>query len=471
VARDAAERTNRAKSLFLANMSHELRTPLNAILGYAQLLKRDRNLTKWQWDASNTIQQSGEHLLTLITDILDLAKIEAGKIGIQLGPVDINGFLHGICNIIRIKTEEKVLAFGCDIAPDVPAYVQTDHKHLRQVLLNLLSNAVKFTDMGRVDLRVKLLSQSQGEAHLRFEVCDTGTGIAGDQLEVIFQPFEQVGDARHRAGGTGLGLGISQQLVRLMGGEIHVESTLGQGSCFSFDMTAMLVDSTFAASPMSGDVTGYSGPRKRILVVDDTEANRTVLTDTLNSLGFEISQAINGSEALTLAQATLPDLVLMDIRMPVMGGVEAMRRMQHIPDLRGIPIIAVSAGVSQSDQADSMTAGAKAFLTKPIESTSMLFEIGKLLDLTWVFAPSQQMSSTINNFEQFVVPEQAEMESLRELAKAGNMRAIREKADQLAILDARYSPFADKIRVLALGYQSKAVLRLVEKHATPKQVN
>jgi len=472
VACDAAEGTNRAKSMFIANMSHELRTPLNAILGYAQLLKRDRNLTKWQWDASNTIQQSGEHLLTLITDILDLSKIEAGKIEIQLSPVDMTSFLRGICNIIRIKAEEKGLAFDCDIAPDVPAYLQTDQKHLRQVLLNLLSNAVKFTDEGRVDLRVRVLSPPQTEASLRFEVSDTGTGIAGDQLETIFQPFEQVADASHRAGGTGLGLGISQQLVRLMGGEVRVESSLGHGSCFSFEMTAMLVTSTIAASPMSRDVTGYAGLRRRILVVDDTEANRAVLTEILDGLGFEISQAINGSEALSSAQETLPDLILMDIRMPVMGGVEAMRCMQQIPNLRCIPIIAVSAGVSQSDQADSMSAGAKAFLTKPIENTRMLLEIGNLLDLIWTFAPSQQRSPTTDNLtEQFVVPEPAAMESLRELAKAGNMRAIREKADQLAALDIRYRPFAEKISVLALGYQSKAVLRLVEKHATPKQVN
>jgi signal transduction histidine kinase/DNA-binding NarL/FixJ family response regulator len=470
-ARDAAEGTNRAKSVFLANMSHELRTPLNAILGYAQLLKRDRNLTKWQWEASNTIQQSGEHLLMLITDILDLSKIEAGKIELHLSPVDLTSFLHGIANIIRIKAKEKGLHFGCDFAPDVPAYVQTDQKHLRQVLLNLLSNAVKFTDHGCVNLRVKVLSQSHGEASLHFEVRDSGTGIAGNQLERIFLPFEQVGDEQHRAGGTGLGLGISQQLVRLMGGEIRVESGLGQGSCFAFNLPARLIDSAQTVSPTSGQVTGHQGPRKKILVVDDIEANRAVLTETLSGLGFEISQATNGLEAVTFAEAAPPDLVLMDIRMPVMDGLEAMRRMQGIPDLCKIPIIAVSAGVSQSNQADSITAGAKAFLTKPIENAHLLQAVGRLLDVTWIHeAPPQTSSGTSDHGEQFVVPEPVQMESLRELAKTGNMRAIREKVDQFAALDARYRPFADRISVLALGYQSKAVLRLVEKHATPKQV-
>ncbi|HTF64114.1 MAG TPA: ATP-binding protein, partial [Edaphobacter sp.] len=217
MARDSAEGANRAKSMFLANMSHELRTPLNAILGYAQLLKRDHTLNKWQSDATDTIQQSGEHLLMLIVDILDLSKIEAGKIEMQVAPVDIASFLQGICNIIRIKADEKALDFRCHFAADLPEAVLTDQKRLRQVLLNLLSNAVKFTDHGSVDLEVKLVSQSHGNAQLLFEVRDTGTGIANEALGKIFQPFEQVGDEQRRAGGTGLGLAISRQLVRLMG--------------------------------------------------------------------------------------------------------------------------------------------------------------------------------------------------------------------------------------------------------------
>jgi signal transduction histidine kinase/DNA-binding NarL/FixJ family response regulator len=471
VARDTAEGANLAKSTFLANMSHELRTPLNAILGYAQLLKRDRNITKWQAEAYSTIQQSGEHLLTLIVDILDISKIEAGKLELQLSPLDMTGFMHGIANIIRIKAEEKALDFGCDIASDVPPFVQADQKHLRQVLLNLLSNAVKFTDQGRVDLQVMVLSQSCEEVRLRFEVRDSGTGIAEDQLEKVFRPFEQVGDEQHRSGGTGLGLSISRQLVRLMGGEIRVESTLSQGSCFWFEMPALLVGSEQTMSPMSGQVISYGGLRRKVLVVDDIDANRSVLTDILGSLGFEVSQAVNGLEAVTFAQAAPPDLILMDIRMPVMDGLEATRQMQEIPDLRLIPVIAVSAGVTQDKQADCMAAGAKGFLTKPIENACLFQEIGRLLDLTWTREVPQRTGSPVDNHvEQFVVPEPAQMESLRELAKAGNMRAIRDKADQLTALDAQYRPFANRITELAIGYQSKAVLRLVEKHAAQKQV-
>jgi CheY-like chemotaxis protein len=207
------------------------------------------------------------------------------------------------------------------------------------------------------------------------------------------------------------------------------------------------------------------------MVVDDTDANRAVLTDTLGSLGFDVSEAVNGLEAVTFAQASPPDLILMDVRMPVMDGLEAMRRMQQMPDLRMVPVIAVSAGVTQDEQDDCMAAGAKAFLTKPIENTYMLEEIGRLLDLTWIRDSSQPALSSANDgVEQFAIPEFAEMESLRGLAKAGNMRAIREKADYLAALNPQFRPFADKITQLALGYQSKALLRLVEKHALQKQM-
>jgi signal transduction histidine kinase/DNA-binding NarL/FixJ family response regulator len=471
VARDVAEGANRAKSMFLANMSHELRTPLNAILGYAQLLKRDPNLTTWQASASETIQQSGEHLLMLITDILDLSKIEAGKTGLELGPVDTTAFLHGIANIIRIRTEEKALNFACDITTDLPAFVQVDQKRLRQVLLNLLSNAVKFTDRGRVGLRVKVLSQSKEQVQLRFEVEDSGIGIAGDDLEKIFRPFEQVGDEQRRSGGTGLGLSISRQLVRLMGSEIEVKSTPNQGSCFSFEVSARVVGFERSVSQTSGHASGYRGPRKKVMVVDDIDANRAVLTDTLGSLGFDVSEAVNGLEAVTSAQASPPDLILMDVRMPVMDGLEAMRQMQHMSNLRMVPVIAVSAGVTQDEQDDCMSAGAKAFLTKPIENAHMLQEIGRLLELSWIRdSPQPVLSSANDGVEQFAIPESAEMESLRGLAKAGNMRAIREKVDDLAALNPQYRPFADKITQLALGYQSKALLRLVEKHALQKQL-
>jgi signal transduction histidine kinase/DNA-binding NarL/FixJ family response regulator len=470
LARDTADRANRAKSTFLANMSHEFRTPLNAILGYAQLLKRSPQTTKWQSDAYQTIHQSGEHLLMLIVDLLDLSKIEAEKLELQLSTVHMPAFLQGIASIIRIKANEKALEFECEFSPNLPSYIQADQKHLRQVLLNLLSNAIKFTDRGRVTLEVTVLSQSREEVQLRFGVRDTGSGIPQDHLETIFRPFEQLGDEQSRSGGTGLGLSISRKLVRLMGGEIQVESTPGQGSIFSFEVGALVAEYEGSASLLGGQVLAYNGPRKRVLVVDDIDANRFVLADTLGQLGFEIEQAANGLEALKAAQSTPTDLVLMDVRMPVMDGLETMRQMRQNPELSHVPIIAVSAGVTKNEQEECLAAGAKAFLTKPIDEASMLKQIGSLLDLTWINDIPQQTLPAMNYpGEHFVLPEPEQMESLRDLAKTGNMRAISEKAESLATSDARYRPFADKITELARGYQSRALLHMMEKHVARQQ--
>jgi CheY-like chemotaxis protein/anti-sigma regulatory factor (Ser/Thr protein kinase) len=466
LARDTAESASRAKSMFLANMSHELRTPLNAILGYAQLLLRERNLTASQVAACNTIQQSGEHLLMLIVDILDLAKIEAGKLELQLGAVDLRAFLQGIADPHPGGEQSaRFCVYACVRSSGI---VQLDQKRLRQILLNLLSNAVKFTDQGRVDLRVKLLSQSSGEVQLSFEISDTGTGILPDQLETVFRPFEQVGDMQHRAGGTGLGLSISRQLIQLLGSEIQVQSSWGHGSCFSFVLStvAMAADRTAAAA--DGSVVGYRGPRKHLLLADDIEANRTVLSEILIALGFEVTLANDGLEALTNARSRIPDLILMDVRMPVMGGLEAMRHMQALPDLREVPVIALSAEATDEKQSDCMAAGAKAFLTKPIDFPTLFHEIGRLLNVTWIREIRNTDSSPVyESIEQSGIPDPEQMEALRVLAKAGNMRAIRKKAEELALLNKHYRPFTDRIIQLSIGYESKALLRLVEKHAQP----
>ena len=231
-AKERAEVASEAKSAFLASMSHELRTPLNGILGYAQILQRDNMLDNRQTAGLNVIQRSGEQLLMLINDILDFAKSEAGKLELYLTDIQLERFLRTVAEIINVKATEKRLDFVCDLAPDLPGWVRADEKRLRQTLLNLLSNAVKFTDSGQVSLRVSLSSPTR----LRFEVRDTGIGIGADQLEAIFQPFEQAGEAQRRLGGTGLGLAISRQYVRLMGGDIQVESRVGQGSTFWFDL-------------------------------------------------------------------------------------------------------------------------------------------------------------------------------------------------------------------------------------------
>jgi signal transduction histidine kinase/CheY-like chemotaxis protein len=469
IAKTAAESANRAKSDFLANMSHELRTPLNAILGYAQLLRRDPGLNERQESAARTIHQSGAHLLTLITDILDLSKIEAGKFELCPASFDLHGFLHGVADIIRVRTEEKALAFFCEAPDDMAGFVSADEKRLRQVLLNLLGNAVKFTDRGEVGLRVSIMSRTATEARIRFEVRDSGVGIAEDQLEAIFLPFEQVGDMQRRAGGTGLGLSISRQLLGLMASALQVESEPGHGSRFWFELD-MPVVAAKSALPAAAAITGYTGPRQSVLIVDDMPENRALLADALGGLGFETRQAVNGLEALEQAQAMRPDLILMDVRMPVMDGLEATRRIREVEALRSVPIVTVSAGVAPDDQARSLAAGANSFLTKPIEYKELIRTITRQLQPDWIKREPDQPALSSSDPGSIIAPPPAELEVLHRLAMAGNMRDIKSRAEHLTSLDPCYRPFADQLRHLAGAYKSQAVLNLVERHLDLEQV-
>jgi PAS domain S-box-containing protein len=455
-ARHAAEAANRAKSVFLANMSHELRTPLNGILGYAQILERDPAMGARQLAGIDVIRKSGEHLLTLINDILDMAKIEAGKM--ELYPVDIPlaRFVQTIAEIMAVKAEQKNLLLVCDLAPDLPAHILADEKRLRQVLLNLLSNAIKFTDLGQVTLQVRFVPPDR----LGFEVRDTGIGIAVDQLGIIFEPFEQAGDVRRHLAGTGLGLSISRQYVRLMGGEIQVDSEVGQGSTFRFDIQAPPLQ-TAATVTTTGTVTGYEGPRRKVLVVDDIAENRAVAAGLLAPLGFEVVEAANGREGVEVAQRLLPDLILMDIAMPELDGLAATRRLRQMDAFRDVPILAMSASVSASDSEQSLAAGMNVFLAKPLDADKLLGQIARLLQLEWIYGPE---AATPLAEGPIVAPPAEELEVLYRMAQAGNMREIIAQAERLAKLDERYRTFAGQLSALAKGYQSKALLHLVEEY-------
>jgi PAS domain S-box-containing protein len=467
-ARLAADAANRAKSDFLANMSHELRTPLNAILGYAQLLQKEKTLSERQTAGLSAIRQSGEHLLTLINDILDFAKVETGKLALNPTDIQLVEFLRTISEMISVKANQKGLDFISDIAPDLPNRIRVDERRLRQILLNLLSNAVKFADRGQVILRVRFLPP----ARLRFAVQDTGTGIAEDQLKAIFQPFEQVGEMQRRLGGAGLGLAISRQLVQLMGSDIQVESRVGQGSTFSFELDVPLVEGELAPQPLESVVTGYHGPRKKILVVDDAAENRAMVVDMLGPLGFEVAEAENGCDALEKVQTLRPHLILMDSVMPEMDGLEATRRLHQLPDFREVPIIAISASASGDDEQDSLAAGANAFLPKPIDLGRLLAQIATLLALDWIYelpqvrpAPEPEALGPLP-----ALPEE-EMEILHRLALLGNMQDILQRANYLSALDERYRPFTDRLCMLAKGYQSQAILNLVERHLEAGQAS
>jgi len=331
-------------------------------------------------------------------------------------------------------------------------------------LLNLLSNAVKFTSRGQVKLRLRLTSSSR----LRFEVQDTGVGIPQDQLEMIFQPFEQAGDTQRRLGGTGLGLTISRQLAHLMNSEIMVESHVGQGSTFWFELEAPVVQAASLPAPMLTEaaVSGYEGARKTILVVDDVAENRQVAADMLCPLGFTVTEAANGREGLEKAQALQPDLILMDIVMPEMDGLETMCRLRQ--GGKEVPVIAISASASGDTEADSLAAGANAFLPKPVELGRLLTQIGALLKLSWTY--EQPGAWTPEPVVPELLPAQ-EMETLYRLARLGNMREIVQWATQLGGRDERYRPFAAKLCKLANNYQSQAILNLAEQCLKEKGIH
>jgi signal transduction histidine kinase/CheY-like chemotaxis protein len=473
----------RQRSQFLAQMSHELRTPLNAIIGYAQLLQRDQDrVSRQQLVAGlSTIHESGQHLLTLINDILDLARVEAGKMALHPAAVHLGSFLRVVADIMRVKAEEKGLAFSYEAAPGLPESVAIDETRLRQVLLNLLGNAVKFTDTGKVALRVLPAPTRQGAegqepeegaTRLRFEVADSGIGMNAQQLARLFQPFEQVAaDVQRREGGTGLGLAISQQIVRLMGGTIGVVSEPGKGSTFSFELTVPVTGSRPASVASPHTIVGYEGERKRVLIADDVPQNRAMLVDLLHAVGFIVAAASNGLECLVLLDSFKPDLVVMEVMMPVMDGNETTRRIRHTPQWSRLPVIAVTASASREDEARCLEAGVNEFLAKPVDHDALLRAIGSLLSLQWTFGkPAQEAGTGVEEGADIVAPPAQEIETLWQLARIGSMREIRERASYLRALDPAYAPFAARLETLAQGYHSKELAAFVARYRTEDAV-
>jgi PAS domain S-box-containing protein len=470
-----AQRLARQRSEFLTQMSHELRTPLNGILGFAQILQRDKQLSERQQRGLSIIEQSGQHLLALINDILDLARIDAAKLELAPTELELPAFLSVVGDIVRVKAEEKGLLFTHRVDTRLPAAVSADEKRLRQVLLNLLSNAVKFTDRGEVSLRVQLLGQSEAGARIRFEVSDDGIGMTEAELGRLFQPFEQVGDIRRRQGGTGLGLAISRELVRLMGGEIGVSSVPGQGSSFWFHVDLpVLAEAAIVARPI-GIPSGYEGRRRKILIADDTPQNRAVLADGLSVLGFEVHVAMDGAQALEMALARRPDLAVLDIMMPVMDGLEAARRIRALTELRDMPIIAASGNTAASVEEDSRMAGVNAFLPKPIEQARLAEMVGRLLELTWIYEEDpgrkagEAAAPTLDaapEDAQFEAPPPERLQAIHRLARMGFMSRVRQEATALREADERYAPLSRELSRLADNLRSTELMQLLERLGT-----
>jgi signal transduction histidine kinase/ActR/RegA family two-component response regulator len=390
IEKERAEVASQAKTDFLTRMSHELRTPLNAIMGYAQILEMDRGLSDRHRQIVQTMHESGDHLLKLIIDILDLSRIESGHTDLHPSPVQTRALVNQLENVLAIKAAEKALTLFTHCGDGVPHTILVDEQRLRQVLFNLLGNALKFTVNGTVQLSVSRLPDeptqaggAQGTCNVRFAVEDSGPGIRHEDQIRIFDPFEQAGDARSRAQGTGLGLAISRQLVRLMGGELHLRSSEGQGSCFWFDLTLPITSDAPAKQEAARTFAGYDGPRRCVLIVDDVATNRQLLTELLAPLGFDTQEAVDGHQALQLALHRPPDLILMDQAMPVMDGLEATRQLRAHAATRETPIVVLTANASSQHRQLAMLAGATAFLAKPFDHTELLGLIGQGLGLSW----------------------------------------------------------------------------------------
>jgi len=472
-AKDAAEVANRAKSAFLANMSHELRTPLNGILGYTQILLRDRTLTTKQKEGIQIIQHSGLHLLTLINDILDIAKIEAEKL--ELAPQDfyLPACLEGVVDLCRIKADQKDVAFIYR-AEELPSTVYGDDKRLRQVLLNLLSNAIKFTQQGTVTLEVKGRRQETREKTsngrqetvygVRFQIEDTGAGIASNHLEDIFLPFEQMGDRQQKMEGTGLGLTIARRLVELMGGTLQVTSQIGKGSQFGFELALLGTIDVIppSSSSLEQTIQGYEGTARKILVVDDRPDNRAVVVDLLQPLGFRLMEASNGQEGLERVLQHQPDAIIADLIMPVMNGFELTRQLRQIPEFREVPIIASSASVFEFNRKASQEAGFNDFLPKPIQVEDLLKILQKYLNLAWICENELNPLPQSYPVGELVLPPQPELKVLYEAAQIGHIERIVQEAIRLEALDSRYAAFAARVKQFAEQFDDVAIVKLIE---------
>ncbi len=454
-AKEAAEVANHAKSEFLANISHEFRTPLNAILGYTQILIRTKSLTKKQKEAIDTIHHSSEHLLMMINELLDLSRIEARKLELEPADVYLPGFLKGIVEIARIRAQQEGISFECEIAPDLPIGVHVDGKRLRQILINLLGNGIKFTEQGRVLFRVlnnrfsaKERNAKSLTANIRFQVEDMGIGIPSDKLEDIFLPFQQVHTGQPSTEGTGLGLPISRKLISTMGSELHVRSVVGQGTTFWFDLEVPKVEGIIVSEAQpSHHVFDLKGETRKIVIVDDKDKNRAVLKDMLVPLGFKIVEATDGHDALAKATTFHPDIILMDLIMPVMDGFETTRRIRQVPELQGVIVVGISANAFATARQESLRAGCDDFLVKPIQLNDLLEKLHVHLKLEWLDEGKHEAQTTETELKQqpIVAPPAEELVALYELTVAGDVKSILERIKEIEAVKPALAAFAAQV--------------------------
>ena len=387
LARDAAEAANKAKSVFLANMSHELRTPLNAILGFSQLMVRDTSLRESQRESLDIINNSGKHLLNLINDVLEIAKIEAGKVQLELSNFDLHEMVREVADMMMLRARQKGLQLELDQSSEFPRFIKGDEARLRQILVNLVSNAVKFTSEGSVTMRLAVMEDAHH--HLLIEIEDTGPGISESDQQRLFKPFVQL-PAGSAKGGTGLGLSIVSQFVQMMEGRITVESTPGKGSLFRVELPLQEADETqvsLLGETQRGRVIGLAPGQKtrRILIVEDQINNQLLLSKLMTDIGMEVKTAENGEECIALYKTWRPDLIWMDRRMPVMDGEEATRRIRQLPGGDRVKIVAVTASAFTEEQHQILASGMDGFVRKPYRFSEIYESLAQQLGLKLLY--------------------------------------------------------------------------------------
>ncbi|MBP0029733.1 response regulator [Roseofilum sp. Guam] len=469
--KETAEQANKAKSEFLANMSHELRTPLNAILGFTQIMSRDGSLKQEHQENLEIIGRSGEHLLELINDILEMSKIEAGRVTLNPSNFDLYRLLKSIEEMLQLKATSKGLHLLFERDSYVPQFIGADEGKLRQVLINLLGNAIKFTQDGGVALRVNGQSTAghQEETTIEFRVEDTGPGIAPEELHQLFEPFGQTETGRKSQQGTGLGLPISRQFVQLMGGDLTVTSQVDCGSTFAFSIQVKLIDSSeIEFSVPTRKVKGLAPgqPTKRILAVDDRQESRMLLLQMLGNLGFEVEVASNGQEAISIWKRWYPHLILMDIQMPVMDGYEATRQIKSTSKGRSTLIFALTASAFEEERNLVLSAGCDEFLRKPFRENILLEKIAQHLGIEYLYqenenSPSEADQPLARPLEDYL----AEMtpEWIEELYQT----AIKGFDDEMVLLidqiPQSLSPLSQQLSEWAHNFRFDCVVSLIEK--------